>query len=55
LNDHGVLMAYGFTPSVEVAGMKDKIMLRNKRLQNKKNPSPPNRFICLTARNGLSY
>jgi len=49
LKEHGVLMAYGFTPSVEVAGMKDKIMLRNKRHQNKKVLSSPHRFISLTA------
>jgi hypothetical protein len=48
-------MAYGLTPPVEVAGMKDEIMLRNKRPQNKKIPSPPHRFIFLSACKGLSY
>jgi len=35
--------------AVEVAGMKDKRMLRNKRHQNKKILSSPHRFISLTA------
>jgi hypothetical protein len=49
LKEHGVLMAYGFTPSVEVAGMKDKIRLRNKRHQNKRILSSSHRFLFLTA------
>ena len=34
-------MIYGLTPYVEVAGMKDIVILRNKDGQNKKILSPP--------------
>jgi hypothetical protein len=48
-------MVYGLTPYVEVAGMKDKIILCNQTIQDKKisNAHPSSLFI--KRRNGLSY